>query len=223
MAGGHLLSAVEAAAGTTPSPPSRNTPNIRASTGVHDRRTTQQHPVSPSCLCPRLPVVQSARCYLAVLAGHAWRRVKPNLKIGYNAGGGCMLPAFDERGNLPPGIHEATWAAVVARFGTSPERRLLLVQLRAALDALAASGCRRAWLDGSFVGDVERRLGRPPGDGDVGWELAGVDLRRLAALSPALRPLRGSREERRRRWRSGFWRASSAIGRVGRRGSSSCT
>ena len=53
-----------------------------------------------------------------------------------------MLPALDARGNLPPGIHEATWETVVARFGTSPERRLLLVQLRAALDALAASGCR---------------------------------------------------------------------------------
>ncbi len=83
-----------------------------------------------------------------------------------------MLPALDARGNLPPGIHEANWETVVARFGTSPARRLLLVQLRAALDALAASGCRRAWLD----------------------------LRRLAALAPALHPLRGSREERQRRF-----------------------
>jgi hypothetical protein len=111
-----------------------------------------------------------------------------------------MLPTFDARGNLPPGIHEASWATVVARFGGSPERRLLLVQLRAALDALAVSGCRRAWLDGSFVCDVERRLGRPPGDVDVGWDLAEVGLRRLAALAPALHPLRGSREDRRRRF-----------------------
>jgi hypothetical protein len=111
-----------------------------------------------------------------------------------------MLPAFDARGNLPPGIHEASWETVVARFGGSPERRLLLAQLRAALDALAASGCRRAWLAGSFVGHLERRSGRPPGDVDVGWDLAGVDLRRLAALAPALHPLRGSREGRRRRF-----------------------
>ena len=111
-----------------------------------------------------------------------------------------MLPAFDARGNLPPGIHAASWETVVARFGASPERRLLLVQLRVALVALAAAGCRRAWLDGSFVGDVERRFGRPPGDVDVGWDLAGGDLRRLAALAPALHPLRGSREERRRRF-----------------------
>ncbi len=34
-----------------------------------------------------------------------------------------MLPAFDAQGNLPPGIHEANWETVVARFGTSPERR----------------------------------------------------------------------------------------------------
>lgn len=111
-----------------------------------------------------------------------------------------MLPAFDARGNLPPGIHEAGWEAVVTRFGGNPERRLLLVQLRAALDALAASGCRLAWLDGSFVGDAERQLGRPPGDVDVGWDLAGVNLGRLAALAPALHPLHGSREERRRRY-----------------------
>jgi len=111
-----------------------------------------------------------------------------------------MLPAFDARGNLPPGIHEASWETVVARFGGSPERRLLLAQLQAALGVLAASRCRRAWLDGSFVGDVERRSGRPPGDVDVGWDLAGVDLRRLAAMAPALHPLRGSREERRRRF-----------------------
>ena len=111
-----------------------------------------------------------------------------------------MLPAFDARGNLPPGIHEASWEDVAARFGTSPERRLLLVQLRAALDALASVGCRRAWLDGSFVGDVERRFGRPPGDVDVAWDLAGVDLGHLAALAPALHPLHGSREERRRRF-----------------------
>src|SRR5215212_622744 len=128
--------------------------------------------------------------------------------------GGRMLPAFDARGNLPPGIHEARWEIVVARFGGSPERRLLLVQLRAALVALAACGCRRAWLDGSFVGDIERRSARPPGDVDVGWDLAGVDLRRLAALAPALHPLRGSREERRRRYGGDYEVVKQPVGVV---------
>jgi len=28
-----------------------------------------------------------------------------------------MLPSFNERGNLPPGIHSATWDEVEDRFG----------------------------------------------------------------------------------------------------------
>jgi hypothetical protein len=30
-----------------------------------------------------------------------------------------MIPEFDERGNLPPGIHHATWNEIVTRYATS--------------------------------------------------------------------------------------------------------
>lgn len=45
-----------------------------------------------------------------------------------------MIPPFDKRGNLPPGIHKASWSEIEARFGTTPWRRFLLVGLRDGLD-----------------------------------------------------------------------------------------
>ncbi len=111
-----------------------------------------------------------------------------------------MLPEYDARGALPPGIHQASWVDVVARFGGSPDRAALLAGLRRALDVLATVGCQRVWVDGSFVTDVEAQEGQPPGDVDVCWDLAGVDVARLAALAPELHPLRGDPVARRRRF-----------------------
>lgn len=47
MAGGHLLSAVTAAADTAPSPPSRNSPNIRADTGETIETTVPAYQSAP--------------------------------------------------------------------------------------------------------------------------------------------------------------------------------
>ena len=109
------------------------------------------------------------------------------------------IPAYDARGNLPPGNYEATWADVAGHFGSGPAGEALLAGLRRALDVLAA-GCRRVWLDGSFVTDVEAREGRPPGDVDVCWDLSGVDVARLASLAPELHPLLREPAARRRRF-----------------------
>ncbi len=81
-----------------------------------------------------------------------------------------MIPSFDDRGNLPPGIHLARWDEVVTRFGVTEHRRHLLNGLRSALLSLRAGGCARAYLDGSFVTTKE-----VPGDFDACWEVAGVD------------------------------------------------
>lgn len=63
------------------------------------------------------------------------------------------IPPFTDSGNLPEGIHDATWDEIVERFGTNERRRELLEGLRQALDSLQAAGCRRAYIDGSFVTD----------------------------------------------------------------------
>ncbi len=121
------------------------------------------------------------------------------------------IPVFDEYGNLPPGVHEATWSDVIIRFGGTPERQQPLAGLRAALDLLAACGCRRAWLDGSFVTDIERVAGRPPGDVDVCWEIAGVDLGRLATTAPELHPLSGASAVRHRRYGGDYFAVSEPL------------
>lgn len=80
------------------------------------------------------------------------------------------IPPFSDSGNLPEGVHDATWDEIVDRFGTNERRRELLEGLRRALDNLRAAGCRRVYLDGSFVTTKDE-----PGDFDVCWEVAGVD------------------------------------------------
>lgn len=89
-----------------------------------------------------------------------------------------MIPLFDESGNLPPGIHSATWEEVVERYANNEHRGRLLDGLRQAIESLRAAGCRSVYLDGSFVTDKAL-----PGDFDACWEAGGVDP---ALLDPVL-------------------------------------
>ncbi len=85
-----------------------------------------------------------------------------------------MIPAFDAGGNLPPGIHPASWEEIVTRYATNTRRRDLLDGLLEALRSLKRAGCRTAYLDGSLVSAKEL-----PGDFDACWEIAGVEAARL--------------------------------------------
>ena len=89
-----------------------------------------------------------------------------------------MIPDFKPDGNLPTGIHWATWSEFVAKFGATPWRRELLRGLRSALDSLKDAGCRTIYVDGSLVTNKLR-----PGDFDGCWEEEGVDI---DALDPVL-------------------------------------
>lgn len=85
-----------------------------------------------------------------------------------------MIPDFGSSGLLPAGIHLATWAEIVGRFGYNPQRVMLLGALRRALEALCAAGCVAAYLDGSFV--TSKAV---PVDYDLCWSIHGVDPARL--------------------------------------------
>jgi hypothetical protein len=77
-----------------------------------------------------------------------------------------VLPPFDhETGRLPEGEHPAEWQELMERFGWNPRRRQLLDVLADAIDALAAAGCSRLWLNGSFVTAKEE-----PADFDACWD-----------------------------------------------------
>jgi hypothetical protein len=89
-----------------------------------------------------------------------------------------MIPAFDKRGYLPAGIPvKATWEELVARFATTEHRRHLLDGLENALKNLKQAGCRKVYVDGSFITNKEK-----PGDWDACWELDGVDITLVDAV-----------------------------------------
>jgi len=92
-----------------------------------------------------------------------------------------MIPAFDPAtGYLPPGQHDATWSDIVATYAYTPHRRAILAGLRAALDNLASAGCRRVYLNGSFV---TAKL--VPGDYDLCYDPAGIDFTALDRIIAA--------------------------------------
>ena len=82
-------------------------------------------------------------------------------------------PNSPETHFLPVGIHKAdSWQEVVDRFGYSPDRLKMLSKLRDAISILKEFGCKRIFLDGSFLKD-----NKPvPGDYDVVWDDTGLDL-----------------------------------------------
>lgn len=81
------------------------------------------------------------------------------------------IPAFTSEGDLPPGIHQATWGELYQRFGINDKRLELLDGLYRALLSLKNAGCQIAYIDGSFVTTKDQ-----PGDFDAAWEEMGVDL-----------------------------------------------
>jgi hypothetical protein len=119
------------------------------------------------------------------------------------------IPPFQEGGNLPPGIHNATWEEIITRFGTTARGEELLTGLHEALMSLRDAGCRRAYLDGSFVTAKEE-----PGDFDACWEVAGVDADRL---DPVLLTFGDARRAQRERFGGELFPAEAAADAHGTR------
>jgi len=104
-----------------------------------------------------------------------------------------VIPAFDsDGGRLPPGEHIAVWDEIVDRFGWTERRRRLLDGLAEALELLGAAGCRRVWVNGSFVTAKDE-----PDDFDACWDTDGVDL---DALDPILLDLSDGRRAQKDRF-----------------------
>lgn len=104
-----------------------------------------------------------------------------------------MIPPFDTNtGRLPEGVHEASWDEIVQRFGWNQRRRQLLGGLAEAIELLAEAGCRRVWLNGSFVTAKDE-----PGDFDACWDTESVDL---DSIDPVILDLSSGRAEQKRRF-----------------------
>jgi hypothetical protein len=83
----------------------------------------------------------------------------------------------------------------------------LLAGLWRALEALEAAGCKRAYLNGSFVTDKQA-----PGDFDGCWEAAGVDP---AALDPVLLDFSNRRASQKARFGGELFIAAQAASPAG--------
>lgn len=85
-----------------------------------------------------------------------------------------MIPEFNDQGNLPEGIHDATWQEFTQRFGYNSKRLWLLDGLGLLIQNLKAAGCEMIYIDGSFV--TEKVV---PGDYDMAWSIKNVDPNKL--------------------------------------------
>lgn len=103
----------------------------------------------------------------------------------------------------------ATWNEIETRFGGAEGRAALLHGLRAALESLAAAGCRTAYINGSFVTEKEE-----PHDFDACWDAAGVDPDRL---DPALLDFANRRAAQKQRFGGELFPADFAAEPAGMR------
>ncbi len=66
-----------------------------------------------------------------------------------------MIPAFDDNGYLPPGIHPATLDEIEARFGTESEIRQVQMQwLRWLAEIAVRAEVQKIIVNGTFVTDT---------------------------------------------------------------------
>jgi hypothetical protein len=119
-----------------------------------------------------------------------------------------MLPAFDDEGNLPPGVHWADWPEIEHRFGQNPHRVKLLEGFRVAIEELRAAGCKTVYLDGSFVTEKAQ-----PNDFDACWDLADVDPDKL---DPVFLDFDNSRATQKARFLGEFFPAQFSEGVSGK-------
>jgi hypothetical protein len=113
-----------------------------------------------------------------------------------------VIPSFNAFGLLPEGIHPATWAEFVRRFGGNNRRDELLQGLLKGLKALRKAQCEVAYVDGSFV-----TAKAEPGDFDVCYESEPMVF---LLLNPVLKDFSNQRSAQKARFGGEFFEADAA-------------
>lgn len=119
-----------------------------------------------------------------------------------------MIPKLNADGLLPQGVHPATLEEVFECFGSNERRIHLLTGLTEALRLLRVAGCRRVYVNGSFVTSKEL-----PNDIDVCWDIDGVDA---DVLDPVFFDFAGGRAAQKARFGAEFFPAQVPEGMTGR-------
>ena len=98
------------------------------------------------------------------------------------------IPEFNDSGNLPTGIHHASWQEVEAKLAFNERRQELLQGMKRACESLKMVGCPRIFIGGSFATNKEF-----PGDFDICWQDDTVDFLQLQVLDPVLLDFKNKR------------------------------
>ncbi len=118
-----------------------------------------------------------------------------------------IMLCYDARVQYPwesaPGMHQATWSEIGARFGKSEWRRKLSEGLRAAAEEPKQAECQKIYVDGSFVTAQEAS-----GDQDGCWEERAVDLE---ALDPVLLDVKADNAAQRAKYLGEMFPASTLL------------
>jgi hypothetical protein len=85
-----------------------------------------------------------------------------------------MIPECKSNGLLPAGIHQGGWDEFKRKFGGTLHRRKLLSGLQMAARNLKSAGCKRIFVNGSFITSKQQ-----PNDFDALWDIDGVDPEKL--------------------------------------------
>jgi hypothetical protein len=121
------------------------------------------------------------------------------------------IPDFLPNGNLPVGIHLATWQEVREVLAFNDRRRELLAGLQRACQSLKQAGCTRIYIGGSFATNKEF-----PGDFDVCWEDDSVDYVLLQQIDPVIRDLRNKRAAQKAKYGGELFPSSAPADLAGR-------
>ena len=109
---------------------------------------------------------------------------------------------------LPVGIHEANLEEIEDLFAFNTRRRELYDGLLRAFHDLRSAGCRRFYVDGSFV------TSKPiPGDFDACYELTGIDR---SLLNPVFFDFRNGRMAQKRAYGGEFFPSNAQADAWGR-------
>jgi hypothetical protein len=109
---------------------------------------------------------------------------------------------------LPPGIHSATIEDIQLTYCTNPKRAELFKGLTGGLQNLFKAGCRRVFLDGSYI------TGKPmPNDYEICWDAAFVAP---AVLDPVFLDFNGHREAQKDKYQGEYFPSIMVEGFTGK-------
>ncbi len=121
------------------------------------------------------------------------------------------IPAFNQYGELPAGIHRAMWGEFENRYVYNQHRQNLLDGLSWVCDLLKVSGCTRVFVAGSFV------TAKPmPQDFDAMWDWTNVNSRTLYLLAPELTDMTDERAAQKARFGGELFPAQMIEGMTGK-------